>query len=67
MLGAVFSEVDEDWSSRRWFNETSIARAAEGAAVNAPAPVYAGTAVEHASRIIELVLADNQISGRKVA
>lgn len=67
MLGAVFSEMDEDWSSRRWFNEVSIARAVEGAAVNAPAPAYVGTATEHANRIIGLVLADNPVPGRKVA
>lgn len=67
MLGAVFSEMDEDWSSRRWFNEASIAKAVEGAPVKAPVPAYAGTAAEHAARIIGLVLADNPISGRKVA
>lgn len=66
MLGAVFSEIDEDWSSRRWFSDISIARAVEGSAVNAPAPAYEGTASGHARRIIGLVLADNPIPGRKV-
>lgn len=66
MLGAVFSEMDEDWSGRRWFTESSIALATEGAGVRAPAPDYAGTAEEHAKRIMEVVLADNAI-GRKAA
>ena len=67
MMGAVFSEMDEGWSERRWFNEVSAARAVEGAPVNAPAPAYAGGASDHAAKIMELVLAGNPISGRKVA
>lgn len=67
MMGAVFSEMDEDWAGRRWFNDDSIGRAVEGAEVNAPAPAYEGTAAEHAARIIALVVADNPISGRKAA
>ena len=35
--------------------------------MNAPAPAYEGTAAEHAARIIELVLADNPVPGRKAA
>nr|WP_283171698.1 transposase [Curtanaerobium respiraculi] len=67
MMGAVFSEMDEDWAGRRWFNDDSIGRAVEGAKVNAPAPAYEGTAAEHAARIIALVVADNPVAGRKAA
>ena len=67
MMGAVFSEMDEDWAGRRWFNDASIGRAVEGAKANAPAPAYEGTAAEHAARTIELVAADNPVPGRKVA
>ena len=67
MMGAVFSEMDENWAGRRWFNDDSIGRAVEGAKVNAPAPAYEGTAAEHAARIIALVVADNPIPGRKAA
>ena len=67
MMGVVFSEMDEDWAGRRWFNDDSIGRAVEGAKVNAPAPAYEGTAAEHAARIIALVVADNPIPGRKAA
>jgi transposase-like protein len=65
MLGAVFSEIDEDWASRRWFTEDSIALAYSGK-TNKPAPSYDGTPEEHARKIIELVIADNPIN-RKVA
>jgi hypothetical protein len=65
MLGAVFSEIDEDWASRRWFTEDSIALAYSGK-TNEPAPSYEGTPDEHARKIIELVIADNPIN-RKVA
>lgn len=44
MLGAVFSEMDEDWASRRWFTEESIALAVSSAKSAAPAPSYDGTA-----------------------
>nr|WP_270299567.1 transposase [Eggerthella sinensis] len=37
MLGAVFSEMDEDWASRRWFTEESIALAVSSAKSAAPA------------------------------
>ena len=67
MMGAVFSEMDEAWAERRWFNEASIARAVEGAPVNAPAPSYSGSAGEHAYRIMGLVLADNPVPGRRAA
>lgn len=67
MMGAVFAEMDEEWSERRWFNEASAARAVEGSSVNAPSPSYSGEASEHAARIMELVLAGNPIHGRKVA
>ena len=67
MMGAVLAEMDEDWAARRWFSDDSIGRAVEGAEVNAPAPAYEGTAAEHAARIIELVVADNPVPGRKAA
>lgn len=66
MLGAVLSEMDEGWSSRRWFTEESIAQAAASTRPAAPAPTYKGTAEEHARRIIDVVVADNPI-GRKAA
>ena len=37
MMGAVFSEMDEDWAGPRWFGDDSIGRAVEGAKVNEPA------------------------------
>ncbi len=67
MMGAVFSEMDEDWAGRRWFGDDSIGRAVEGAKVNEPAHAHEGTAAEHAARIIALVVADNPIPGRKAA
>lgn len=66
MLGAVFSEMDEDWSSRRWFTEESIAMAASPSKPAAPAPSCDGSAAEHARRIIEVVVADNPV-GRRAA
>ena len=66
MLGAVFSEMDEDWASRRWFTEESIALATSSSNTPLPAPSYDGTAEEHAKRIIEVVVADNPI-GRRAA
>lgn len=66
MLGAVFAEMDEDWASRRWFMEESIAQATAPSRPAAPAPAYEGTAEEHARRIIDVVVADNPI-GRKAA
>lgn len=67
MMGAVFSETDEDWAGRRRFGDDSIGRAVEGAKVNEPAHAYEGTAAEHAARIIALVVADNPIPGGKAA
>lgn len=67
MMGAVFSEMDEDWAGRRWFSDESIGRAVEGAEVNEPAHANEGTAAEHAARIIALVVAGNPIPGRKAA
>ena len=66
MLGAVFSEMDEDWASRRWFTEESIALATSPSNTPLPAPSYDGAAEEHAKRIIEVVVADNPI-GRRAA
>lgn len=66
MLGAVFAEMDEDWSVRRWFAEDSIVQTEDPKRFHAPAPTYEGSAEEHARRIIELVMADNPI-GRRAA
>ena len=66
MLGAVYSEMDEDWSSRRWFSESSMALLEGTVRTGAPMPAYDGDAIDHARRIIELVMADNPI-GRKAA
>ena len=66
MLGAVFAEMDEDWASRRWFTEESMAQAVSPARSAAPEAAYDGTAEEHARRIIEVVVADNPI-GRRAA
>ena len=67
MMGAVLSEMDEDWAGRRWFGDDSIGRAVEGAKVNEPAHAYEGTAAEHAAGIIALAVADNPIPGGKAA
>ena len=69
MLGAVLSEKDEDWSSRRWFTESSISEAYEepGRRKPAPKPTYEGTAAEHAARMITLVPSDNVDPVGKVA
>lgn len=67
MMRAVFSEMDGGWAGSRRFGDDSIGRAVEGAKVNEPAHAYEGTAAERAARIIELVVADNPIPGRKAA
>ena len=67
MVGAVFSEMDEDRAGRSRFGDDSIGRAVEGARVNGHAHAYEGTAAEHTARIIALVVADNPIPGRKAA
>ena len=67
MMGAVFSEMDEDWAGRRWFSDDSIGRAVEGAEANEPAHAYEGSLAEHAAGIIALAVADNPIPGRKAA
>lgn len=66
MLSAALSEMDEDWSSRRWLVEVSIAQAVASAGSTAPTPSYNGATEEHARRIIEAVIADNPI-GRRAA
>lgn len=66
MLGAVFSEMDEDGASRRWFTEESIAQASVSTRPIALMPTYEGTAEEHARRIIDIVIADNPIGRRAV-
>ena len=67
MMGAVFSETDEDWAGRRRISDGPIGGAVEGAEADGPAHAYEGTAAEHAARIIALVVADNPIPGRKAA
>lgn len=67
MMGAVSSEMDEDWAGRRRFGGDSTGRAVEGAKVDEPARAYEGTAAEHAAMIIALVVADNPIPGGKAA
>ena len=67
MMGAVFSEMDEDWAGPRWFGDDSIGRAVEGAKVNEPAHAYEGAAAEYAARIIAPMVADDPIPGRKAA
>ncbi len=64
MLGAAFSEVDEDRATRRWLTGESIARALAPAKLTAPAPACEGTAEEHARRVIDVVVADNPIGGK---
>lgn len=66
MLGAVFDEMDEDWATRRWFTEESIAQAANPTVAKTPTATYDGTSKEHARRIIDVVVADNPI-GRRAA
>ena len=63
MLGAVFAEMDENWATKRWFTEESMALAYSGKA-GSPTPVHEGSADDHARRIIELVVADNPINRR---
>ncbi len=67
MMGAVFSEMDEDWAGPRRFGDDSIGRAVEGAKVNEPAHAYEGAAAEYAARIIAPMVADDPIPGRKAA
>lgn len=62
MLGAVFSEMDEDWAARRWFTEESIAQASAPSKSTAPVSAYEGTAEEHVRRIIDVVIVDNPIA-----
>lgn len=65
MMGAVFSEMDEDWAGRRWFSDESMGRARGGREGERTRARLRGTAAEHAARIIVLVVADNPIPGRK--
>lgn len=60
LLGAVLSEMDEEWASRRWFTEESVSEVFEDRRRWRPGrpPAYEGTAAEHAARIIAVVLAD---------
>ncbi|MFR3452493.1 MAG: hypothetical protein ACLTSX_13965 [Collinsella sp.] len=53
MMGAVFSEMDEDWVGPRWFGDDLIGRAVEGAKVErARARLRRAPRAEHAARII---------------
>lgn len=60
LLGAVLSEMDEDWSARRWFTEESISEVFEDRSHWRPGrpAAYEGSAAEHAARIISVVMAD---------
>ena len=60
LLGAVLSEMDEDWAARRRFTEESISEVFEDRRRWRPGrpPAYEGTAAEHAARIIAVVMAD---------
>ncbi len=60
LLGAVLAEMDEDWASRRWFAQASIGEVYEDRCrwTKPAPPSYEGTAAEHASRIITVVMAD---------
>ena len=60
LVGAVLSEMDEEWASRRWFTEESIAEVFEDRRRWRPGrpPSYEGTTAEHAARIIGVVMAD---------
>ncbi len=52
--------MDEDWASRRWFAQASIGEVYEDRCrwTKPAPPSYEGTAAEHASRIITVVMAD---------
>ena len=62
LVGAVPSEMDEDWQGKRWFTVESIAEAYEepGKRRPAPKPAYEGSAGEHAARIIGLVMSEGR-------
>ena len=62
LVGAVLSEMDEDWQEKRWFTAESIAEAYEepGKRKPAPKPAYEGSAGEHAARIIGLVMSEGR-------
>lgn len=66
LLGAVLSEMDEDWAARRWFTEESISEVFEDRRRWRPGrpPAYEGTAAEHAARIIAVVMADGGAVGK---
>lgn len=64
MLGAALSEMDEDWSSRRWFTEDSIALTASPTKAAVSAATYDDTHAEDVRRVIEVVVADNPIKRR---
>lgn len=42
MLGAMFSEMDKNWTARRWFKEDSTAKAASPAKSAVPVPSCGG-------------------------
>lgn len=64
ILGAAFSEMDENWAFRRWSAEGPIALAAAPMSAPAPAPSYDGTAGECARRTMEVVATDNPVRRR---
>ena len=63
----MFTKKDEEWTTRHWFSEETIAKTIEAADTNAPAATYFGTVHEQAEKIIQLVLADHPITPRKAA
>lgn len=68
IVGAMLSEMDEDWVAGRRFTEESISAAYEDRIRWKPGrrPSYEGTAAEHAARIIGVVMAERG-AVRKVA
>ena len=69
MLGALLSEMDENWSFRRWFSKESILETYEDKELQTPAPktLHEGSAADHAARILELVMLNKVDLTGKVA
>ena len=66
-LDATYVKRGDSGRVRSTAPVTAVGRAVEGAEANASAPVYEGTAAEHAAAIVALVAADNPAAGRKAA
>lgn len=68
MMGAVFAEIDEEWQTRKWFSDTSIAKVVDDVVVvDAPEPTYKGTPQEYASKLLNFTLSNLPITTKKVA